>query len=71
MVIYEMINLQFQVVYNTLSFSLASMMATTVYTMGTPRRAAFWISIQRCLLVLGLALDRANVVARDPFGHGP
>jgi len=31
MVMYEMTNLQFQAVYNTLSFSLASMMATTIY----------------------------------------
>jgi len=31
MVMYAMTNLQFQAVYNTLSFSLASMMATTVY----------------------------------------
>jgi len=31
MVMYAMTNLQFQAVYNTLSFSLASMMATTIY----------------------------------------
>jgi bacteriorhodopsin len=31
MVMYEMNNLQYQAVYNTLSFSLASMMATTMY----------------------------------------
>jgi len=31
MTMYEMTNLQFQAVYNTLSFSLASMMATTIY----------------------------------------
>jgi len=31
MTMYDMTNLQYQAVYNTLSFSLASMMATTVY----------------------------------------
>jgi bacteriorhodopsin len=31
MVMYEMNNIQYQTVYNTLSFSLASMMATTMY----------------------------------------
>jgi len=31
MVMYEMTNLQYQAVYNVLSFALASMMATTVY----------------------------------------
>jgi len=31
MVMYAMTDLQFQTVYNTLSFSLASMMATTMY----------------------------------------
>jgi bacteriorhodopsin len=31
MVMYEMSNLQYQVVYNVLSFALASMMATTMY----------------------------------------
>ena len=31
MVMYAMANLEYQAVYNTLSFSLASMMATTVY----------------------------------------
>jgi TctA family transporter len=31
MVMYEMTDLQYQAVYNVLSFSLASMMATTMY----------------------------------------
>jgi len=31
MTMYDMTNLQYQAVYNTLSFSLASMMATTIY----------------------------------------
>jgi len=52
MVMYAMTNLEYQAVYNTLSFSLASMMATTVYLWFRSR--AVKDKFQSAVLISGL-----------------
>jgi len=52
MVMYEMTDLQYQAVYNTLSFSLASMMATTTYLFF--RSFAVKPQFQSAVLISGL-----------------
>jgi len=52
MVMYEMTDFQFQVVYNVLSFALASMMATTVFLMF--RSFAVQAKYQSAVIVSGL-----------------
>jgi len=52
MVMYEMTDLQYQAVYNVLSFALASMMATTVYLWF--RSFAVKAQYQSAVLISGL-----------------
>jgi len=52
MVMYEMTDMQYQAVYNTLSFALASMMATTVYLWF--RSAAVHDKFRSAVLISGL-----------------